>query len=200
MKTLTMEQGTEIYGPLFKSHDYVTVLHAVATKSIRGDQAHLGAHLMSFHSTFCAMVEATLLAIAKAANKPLSGLPYWRNLDDPSQVLSDAYFVTHPGKGVDYQVDDGAFGNWTIPSNFDINDWSPYIRNMTDNAFVGNEFGYLRSMINPLASDVYVAYPYVNLDGDISDYPCYDWEIGKACLESPYDPKTFTIFNESVRV
>jgi hypothetical protein len=81
------------------------------------------------------MVETTLLAIAKTADKPLDGLPYWWNMDDPSQVLSDAYFGTYPGLGDDYQVIDGAV------ANFDINDWSPYVRNMTENTFVGNEFG-----------------------------------------------------------
>jgi hypothetical protein len=51
MKMLTMEQGIAKYGPLFKTMDYLTVLRAAATESLRGDQAHFGAQLLSFHSS-----------------------------------------------------------------------------------------------------------------------------------------------------
>jgi hypothetical protein len=123
------------------------------------------------------MVETTL---------ELEGLPYWWNLSDPSRILSEEFFGKHPGLGDEYEVTDGAFADWPITSNFDINDWGAYIVNMSDNQFVGNENGYLRSDINPLANPFYVAYPYVNPDGEVNTYPGWDWESAKSCLETPY--------------
>jgi hypothetical protein len=73
MKMLTMANAK--HGPLFKTMNYLTVLHAAATESLRGDQAHFGVHLLSFHSSYALMVETTLLIIGRGAKKTFEGLP-----------------------------------------------------------------------------------------------------------------------------
>lgn len=197
MKALSLEAGKEKYGPLFKTHDYLVAQHAVASKSLRGDQGHFGTQFLSFHAVFCLALETSLLQIAEVSGRNFTGIPYYWMLDsDANEVLQPEYFGTHPGQGNLYEVTDGPFAYWPIAQGFDISDYSEYMTNVTDNGFEGNSHGFLRSAANNASNPYYVAYPSINRDIGIEvPYSGFDYLPVLECLETPYNSSTYNIYN-----
>eukprot|EP00286_Rhodomonas_abbreviata_P027349 CAMPEP_0181311386 /NCGR_PEP_ID=MMETSP1101-20121128/13106_1 /TAXON_ID=46948 /ORGANISM="Rhodomonas abbreviata, Strain Caron Lab Isolate" /LENGTH=474 /DNA_ID=CAMNT_0023418107 /DNA_START=127 /DNA_END=1551 /DNA_ORIENTATION=- len=143
MKTETMISGQDKYGSAFKTWDYFVVKHAVAFSDSRGDQAHLGAHFITWHGAFVLEFENALLSV----DPTLSGMPYWdQTISNPS-IFTDEYFGQDPGPETDYQVTTGKFANWPIMSSFDISDWSDYIVDDSTVTFKGTG-GFLRGTNN----------------------------------------------------
>ena len=172
MKNITMEEGQEKYGPLFKTHDYMVLNHAVTATSQRGDQGHFSSAFTSWHAAFSLMYETTLMQIAKVNGNELEGLPYFWNIgEDASDVLSPDYYGTHPGLGPNYEVSDGSFAYWPVSMSFDLMDYAEYMTDPTESLYAGNEDGSLRAAFNPLNSSFLTAFPWTNpVTGELESY------------------------------
>jgi len=193
-----MEEGKELYGPLFKNNEYFAGKHATAEESLRGDQGHCGAHFLSFHTMMCLMYETTVLAITEAAGLPLEAVPYWWNFDDVNQsdILSAEYFGSHPGLGPLYEVIDGPFANWSIPLyNYSLTQYEDYLINASDANYTGNKFGFMRSGYNDLATPVYVAY--IGEETEPDGYSYRPSHLGGTldCMSCTLDKKTFNLYH-----
>jgi len=94
------------------SYDNLVMLHATGNNDPRGDQAHLGQHFGIWHRLFLLRYENSLLAV----NPDIKGVPYWdmREGIDPVFGSSNLSFGSVPGTGKNYEVEDGAFANWTV--------------------------------------------------------------------------------------
>mmetsp|Transcript_57992 Transcript_57992/g.135608 ORF Transcript_57992/g.135608 Transcript_57992/m.135608 type:complete len:449 (-) Transcript_57992:298-1644(-) len=144
MKNETMASGVSRYGAAFRSYDYFVVKHAVAQTDTRGDQAHFGAHFITWHAAFVLEFENALLAI----DPSIEALPYWdQTISEPS-IFSETYFGVDPDSSTSYQVTTGKFAYWPIASSFSLDDWSEYIANDTTVNFAGNPSGWLRGATN----------------------------------------------------
>mmetsp|Transcript_11889 Transcript_11889/g.27721 ORF Transcript_11889/g.27721 Transcript_11889/m.27721 type:complete len:476 (-) Transcript_11889:410-1837(-) len=144
MKNETMSSGISKYGSAFRSYDYFVVKHAVAQTDTRGDQAHFGAHFMTWHSALVLEFENAMLAV----DPSIGALPYWDETITEPSVFSADYFGTDPGAGTEYQVTSGRFADWPILSNFNLADWADHIVDDSTVSFAGNPSGLLRSAVN----------------------------------------------------
>mmetsp|Transcript_36399 Transcript_36399/g.51451 ORF Transcript_36399/g.51451 Transcript_36399/m.51451 type:complete len:526 (-) Transcript_36399:81-1658(-) len=195
---LSMEEGKELYGPLFKNNEYFAGKHATAEQSHRGDQGHYGTHFLTFHAMMCLMYETTVLAITEAAGLPLEAVPYWWNFDDVNQsdILSAEYFGSHPGLGPLYEVIDGPFANWSIPLyNYSLTQYEDYVINASDSNYTGNKFGYMRTDFNQLGTPMYVAY--IGEETQPDGYSFRPPHLGDTldCMSCAYETKTFSAYH-----
>ena len=189
MKNLTMGEGQAKYGPLFKTHDYMVLSHAVAVTSQRGDQIHFSASFASWHAAFSLMYETTLMQIAQVDGNVLEGVPYFWNLDENvGEVLSPDFFGTHPGLGPNFEVTDGRFAYWPV-SRFNMADYEEYMVDPTDTLYAGNEAGSLRAPYNQLNSSYVTAFPsHLPGGGVVQPYTGASYEENALpCLNMPYD-------------
>ena len=73
MKTKNTTEGQTLYGPRFKNHDEIVLLHACATLDRRCDQGHYSPAFMTFHRAMLLAYENSLLEI----DPEIEALPYW---------------------------------------------------------------------------------------------------------------------------
>ena len=154
MKTETTESGRAKYGSQFRTYDYFVVKHAVATTDSRGDQAHFGAHFISWHSAFVLEFENTLLAI----DPMIGAMPYWDETIASPSVFTEDYFGTDPDTAVSPDVTTGKFANFPVDTNFSFDDYAAYI---TDDSTVtyrgtGDSLSILRGTANLGTSPVVI--------------------------------------------
>eukprot|EP00961_Rhodomonas_salina_P007341 99198-Rhodomonas_salina.1 len=123
MKRETFESGTAKYGASFRPYDYFTVKHAVASTDSRGDEAHFGAHFMTWHGAFVLEFEVCL----KAIDPTIESCPYWDEAITTPSVWTDTYFGADPGPETNYQVRTGPFADWPVQANFNIADYERWI-------------------------------------------------------------------------
>eukprot|EP01128_Nolandella_sp_AFSM9_P003523 TRINITY_DN1517_c0_g1_i4.p1 TRINITY_DN1517_c0_g1~~TRINITY_DN1517_c0_g1_i4.p1 ORF type:complete len:449 (+),score=105.56 TRINITY_DN1517_c0_g1_i4:353-1699(+) len=147
MKTTSQEDGEALYGSSFKIHDYFVTKHAVAFTDTRGDQAHFGAHFITWHGGFVLEFENCLLAI----DPSIGALPYWDQTITSPSVFNDEYFGFDPDQSTDYQVVTGAFANWPVTPDFDLSQFDSYI-NDTYMGMTMPSSGYLRGYDNALTT------------------------------------------------
>lgn len=122
MKTTSLTEGQNLYGPSFKPYDHFVVKHAVATTDARGDQAHFGAHFMTWHLAFVLEFEMALLAI----DPSIGAMPYWdETLAEPS-VFTDDYFGSDTTAENNFVITDRAFANWPV-STFSWADYESFL-------------------------------------------------------------------------
>ena len=156
MKTTSMTDGKASYGEAFKTYDSFVLKHALATTDTRGDQAHFGAHFISWHATFVLEFENALLAV----DPTIGAVPYWDEcLSEPSAFTED-YFGTDPS-GDPFIVSDGKFANWPIVTDFSMDDWTPYFTDPSTVAFAGGgntSASFLRGADNTVSTSFATRY------------------------------------------
>eukprot|EP00543_Licmophora_paradoxa_P005264 CAMPEP_0202452552 /NCGR_PEP_ID=MMETSP1360-20130828/10741_1 /ASSEMBLY_ACC=CAM_ASM_000848 /TAXON_ID=515479 /ORGANISM="Licmophora paradoxa, Strain CCMP2313" /LENGTH=417 /DNA_ID=CAMNT_0049071407 /DNA_START=12 /DNA_END=1265 /DNA_ORIENTATION=+ len=195
-----MDEGLEKYGPLFKNQVYMVALHIYATDSLRGEQAHFGAHFIPFHSALTAMYETTVLAITQHHGLELESTPYWWcfNDTDQSDIIGPEYFGTYPGKGPNYEVIDGRFAFWEIPTyNESYPQYIPYVADPSDCDYTGSEAGFLRESTSCLTSDYMVAFPSSADMNQSAKYEAFPLEPIMGCIACGYDSEDYNIFHFS---
>ncbi|CAB9523412.1 tyrosinase [Seminavis robusta] len=131
----SMEAGKINYGDNFRTYDYFVVKHAVATTDSRGDEAHKGAHFITWHAAFVLEFENALLAI----DPSIEAMPYWdETVAQPSVFIEDYFGVDPAGSSATMEVTTGKFANWPVSSTFSIDDWTPYMTDTSTVTFNGN--------------------------------------------------------------
>eukprot|EP00416_Gambierdiscus_australes_P017874 CAMPEP_0171064830 /NCGR_PEP_ID=MMETSP0766_2-20121228/6512_1 /TAXON_ID=439317 /ORGANISM="Gambierdiscus australes, Strain CAWD 149" /LENGTH=806 /DNA_ID=CAMNT_0011520897 /DNA_START=45 /DNA_END=2465 /DNA_ORIENTATION=- len=148
MKQESMASGKTKYGEAFRTYDYFVVKHAVATTDTRGDQAHFGAHFMTWHGAFVLEFENALLAV----DSSISALPYWDQTIKSPSVFTDTYFGPDPDAATSNQITTGKFANWPVTTSFSLADYDSYITDDSTVNFVGNPSGFLRGADNTLTN------------------------------------------------
>ncbi|KAL3910523.1 MAG: hypothetical protein SGARI_002082 [Bacillariaceae sp.] len=150
MKTTDMEEGKVAYGDAFKTYDSFVLKHALATTDTRGDQAHFGAHFISWHSAFVLEFENALLAV----DETIGAVPYWDECMSEPSAFTEDYFGTDP-EGAPYVVNDGKFANWPVMTDFSMNDWSSYFMDSSTVNYLGGantSESFLRGSENTVGS------------------------------------------------
>jgi hypothetical protein len=178
MKNLSMEEGQARFGASFKTHDYFVVKHAVAAADSRGDQAHNSDASPTFHAAFVLEFENTLLAI----DPSIGALPYWSTTN--GEIFTETHMGSALGTGEGHTVVDGKFARWSVPDNFNMAEWSPYLHPVPNasNGFHGSFPGFLRDLRNNLnmsyvtrSGTTYVVKS-ENFNGCIATSACFpDW-------------------------
>ena len=92
MKEYTYEEGIATFGNNFRTYDYFVVKHAIAATDTRGDQAHFGAHFISWHSAFVLEFELAIMAI----DNTIESLPYWDSTITSPSIFTNDYFGEDP--------------------------------------------------------------------------------------------------------
>ena len=95
MKTAGLEEGSVMYGNSFRTYDSLVLKHALATTDTRGDQAHFGAHFITWHLAFVLEFENSLLAV----DPTIEGAPYWDECITEPSVFGNDYFGSDPLRG-----------------------------------------------------------------------------------------------------
>eukprot|EP00755_Sulcionema_specki_P014046 Sspe_Gene.55643::Locus_30595_Transcript_1_1_Confidence_1.000_Length_766::g.55643::m.55643 len=153
LKNTSLSEGVAKYGKAFKSYDYFVLKHAVATKDVRGDQAHFSDAFMTWHAAFVLEFELALLSV----DPTIEGLPYWDSTKGTPSMFTSTLMGSAPGTGPNQEVVDGAFANFPVEANFS---WAPYAEYVTE-AHPQNGYhptGFLRSADYTTATSVVARY------------------------------------------
>jgi hypothetical protein len=120
MKNISsMAAGKAQYGPGFRPYDYFVAKHAVATTDARGDQAHYGAHFITWHAAFVLEFENALLTV----DPTILALPYWDATTRQPSVFTAQYFGLDPTTADQGVVTTGRFANWPVNVNYSLTDY-----------------------------------------------------------------------------
>eukprot|EP01128_Nolandella_sp_AFSM9_P003524 TRINITY_DN1517_c0_g1_i5.p1 TRINITY_DN1517_c0_g1~~TRINITY_DN1517_c0_g1_i5.p1 ORF type:complete len:482 (+),score=106.36 TRINITY_DN1517_c0_g1_i5:353-1798(+) len=184
MKTTSQEDGEALYGSSFKIHDYFVTKHAVAFTDTRGDQAHFGAHFITWHGGFVLEFENCLLAI----DPSIGALPYWDQTITSPSVFNDEYFGFDPDQSTDFQVVTGKFANWPVTANFDLSQFDSYI-DYTYQGYATPSSGHLRSAVNTLSNPNVTRY---GSGEDVENFGRYKEDEWLACTTD----STYLIWND----
>lgn len=98
MKLTSTEEGSQKYGPRFRNHDVVSLLHACAVRDPRCDQGHYGPQFTTFHRSVTLLYENSLLTIDHALDaeqiKALHSQAHIRRLLSPNDGVFFSWDTT----------------------------------------------------------------------------------------------------------
>jgi len=181
MKNTSLAAGRAMYGPSFRTWDYIVVKHAVGYTDRRGDQGHMHDGFINYHSALSLEVEQSIMAI----DPSIEALPYW-DVAAGGDAFDAVYFGSAPGTGEGNTVVDGPFANWPITKDFDITEYESYLNGTPGVAFeypwgeypwrTTANTGFLRA--SPLTT------PYITRFGNSLDH-AFTAEQQQECAEEP---------------
>lgn len=189
LKATPTNEGRQVYGPDFTNYNELVLHHASGVADNRGDQAHLDQHFVFFHRLLILKFENALLSVAP----DLLGSPYWDLRDGVDALFGPGplSFGSTTGTGPNYEVEDGAFADWTVASYADHEEaveWIPAFRDYKDLIF-NNETGDLLIRSSAVPTRSLVRYPACTDDAPGPLY--YTPEDYEACVQ---DASTFEEF------
>jgi hypothetical protein len=118
-------EGRHKYGPVYRDYSDLITQHSVAVCHPEGDAAHTGLGFGAWHRAFNLVLENVLLVV----DPSIGALPYWDMVAEtrgfPMHTSEDLGSV--PGIGSHGELLDGAFANWTVPRDQDLDRYAFYI-------------------------------------------------------------------------